>query len=606
MPLEEYALINDDAGSLAPPTAIGPYRVLHQVGAGVLGPVFRAHSADAGREVAVKLFRLDLTPEQSTALAEALGQVCARLPEHDHLAAPRAAGLLGACTWLASDYIPADALDSRLRRRSALGLRHALPILRQVAAALDAAAAAGIHHGSLHPRDVLVTTTGEVRVTGFGVTDAIEGVGGAPLVRRPYTAPERVSAPRAPSDAAADVFALAAIAVELLTGRRLVGTGAAAVGLVSGVSEGVDADLCRRALARALSDVPADRFSSGRAFVEALERAVADSTALESDTQGGVPPSHVHSRRRHVPEAAAGGQLPAPAPSQPAQEVEPPDAPHHAAVPPDAGGEEEAAAGEAHASPGTAVQADAEAGPEGPPPPPPEDLPIRADVAVDAAASEPAPVVPGGVPLPADSASPRHDVGTPRAARLRAAIAAALLAGVALGLLAGYLAWGRRPVPAGARPVAPPAASAPSVPAPPRAVSPSAAPLPPPERLAREAPARSAGSAVPVGAATKPRQPTAQAARAPAARPTAPTHSAPRAPARVEFVSRPAGARVYVDGRAVGRTPITAEPLGPGRRAVRLQLDGYRPWATTLHLEPGQRARVAASLELTAVPQDPR
>jgi serine/threonine-protein kinase len=212
-PLEEYALTNDDAGSLAPPTAIGPYRVLHQVGAGVLGPVFRAHSADAGRELAIKLFRLDVTPEQARSVADALGRVCTRLPEHDYIAAPRAAGLLGWSPWLACDYIPADSLDSRLRRRSALGLRHALPILRQIAAALDAAASAGIHHGSLHPRDVLVSTTGDVHVTGFGVADAIDAAGGPPVVRRPYTAPERVGPGRGPADQVADVFALGAIAV---------------------------------------------------------------------------------------------------------------------------------------------------------------------------------------------------------------------------------------------------------------------------------------------------------------------------------------------------------------------------------------------------------
>ena len=43
--------------------AFGPFRVLHQIGAGTLGPVFRAYDPERDRLVAVKLFRLGLTPE---------------------------------------------------------------------------------------------------------------------------------------------------------------------------------------------------------------------------------------------------------------------------------------------------------------------------------------------------------------------------------------------------------------------------------------------------------------------------------------------------------------------------------------------------------------
>jgi hypothetical protein len=51
---------------------------------------------------------------------------------------------------------------------------------------------------------------------------------------------------------------------------------------------------------------------------------------------------------------------------------------------------------------------------------------------------------------------------------------------------------------------------------------------------------------------------------------------------------------------------MTVESMTPGRRAIRFHLDGYRPWSTTVDLAPGQQARVAASLELTAVSQGPR
>ena len=61
---EETSLHTEATGS-APPDAFGPFRVLHQVGAGALGPVFRAYDPDQDKLVAVKLFRLELPPERS-------------------------------------------------------------------------------------------------------------------------------------------------------------------------------------------------------------------------------------------------------------------------------------------------------------------------------------------------------------------------------------------------------------------------------------------------------------------------------------------------------------------------------------------------------------
>jgi hypothetical protein len=69
-------------------------------------------------------------------------------------------------------------------------------------------------------------------------------------------------------------------------------------------------------------------------------------------------------------------------------------------------------------------------------------------------------------------------------------------------------------------------------------------------------------------------------------------------PAAIEVVSRPSGARVYIDGHYVGNTPYRAASVPPGQRAVRLELDGYGPWATNVTLGPGPVTRVAASLEL--------
>ena len=65
-PSEEHPpLTRETYASSSPPSAFGRFRVVHQVGAGVLGPVFRGYDPETDRTVAVKSFPLDITPEQA-------------------------------------------------------------------------------------------------------------------------------------------------------------------------------------------------------------------------------------------------------------------------------------------------------------------------------------------------------------------------------------------------------------------------------------------------------------------------------------------------------------------------------------------------------------
>ena len=68
-------------------------------------------------------------------------------------------------------------------------------------------------------------------------------------------------------------------------------------------------------------------------------------------------------------------------------------------------------------------------------------------------------------------------------------------------------------------------------------------------------------------------------------------------PGVLQFVSRPAGAQVFVDGVLVGQTPLTFVDVMPGARRVRLLLPGHRTWETSVTVEAGAQVRVGASLE---------
>jgi serine/threonine-protein kinase len=611
--------------------------------------VYRAHSADDNREVAVKLFKIDLTPEQARELAAGLARLCERVPAHPHLAAYVGAGVTGSTAWLAQEYVPADALDARLRRRTGGGLKHSLPVLRQIAAAVDAAADRGLHHGALHPRDVLISTTGEVKVTGFGVAEALAAVGGPPVTRRPYAAPERSGTTQRPADAAADVFSLGTIAVEMLTGRRPIGTGATAVGFVSGVAEGIDADACRRALARALADSPRERFATATAFVAALARAaeagaaetvrreesasprtaLRDAPAVRHDAPVVPPeaaPATPPETRQEETLAESSAQTAAVAalpPDRPATPEASPHPPMRRPREPRARDTEprpperrepvahklQPRAPEAHEAPAVpdAAPPRAPREPQRTPPPVEIDIPAVSHTVVDVPSSSlevDFPVSEAEIATPATAGAPpavapapqfdavvsrsdsdAHEPAMPPAAvgpfehRQRAwwPSAALLLLGVGLGLLAGYLLWGRD---AGAR----------------------QAPATPVSTAATTAPVTPRGPAAAPGAAS-PKEP-ASVAPEPARTASAPSASAaPSKPAatpvrgRVFVRSRPPGAKVSVNGRPRGETPVTIDDLPLGTHELTLVRAGYQPSTRRVSVTTSRTVRVTVPLQ---------
>ena len=242
------------------------------MGAGTTGLVFRAHDPVEGRLVAIKAFRVDLTPERAAELAHALQALAARHLSHPSIAAPIAAGVEDGIAWFAQAYVPAESLDSAMRQYGPPPVADALTIVTQLAGALDFAAATGVLHGSLHPRDVLVAP-GETHLVDLGVAGALEACGVRAPVRRPYSAPER-SAGR-PLSRAGDIFALGAIAFELLSGQPVTGAGDDVIITLPDLP-GSNREALLETFSFALALAPDERYATALAFAAPLKRALGD------------------------------------------------------------------------------------------------------------------------------------------------------------------------------------------------------------------------------------------------------------------------------------------------------------------------------------------
>src|SRR5579864_5489175 len=218
--------------------------------------------------VAFKAFRLEVVPETVAKLADNLRRIPASGMANPAIVQVLDAGLEGMSAYLAMEYVSAETLDVALRHLAPAPLDRALPILTDLAKAIEAAWAAGFGHGAIHPRDVFVLSgTNEVRLTGCGVVQALEAAGIKSPPRRPYSAPERGTADS--WDIRADIYSLGVLAHELLTKRRPAGANEQDGSLVTGTTPEARV-LIRRVLAAALADRPDERFATPTAFVDAL------------------------------------------------------------------------------------------------------------------------------------------------------------------------------------------------------------------------------------------------------------------------------------------------------------------------------------------------
>ena len=162
-----------------------------------------------------------------------------------------------------------------------------------------------------------------------------------------------------------------------------------------------------------------------------------------------------------------------------------------------------------------------------------------------------------------------------------AAVLAAAVAGGALCGVAGYrVGLGRRPLP-------PAEVTQPAPPAGTDVV------VPPPLAPAQEAkpPAGTAEGSEAAAAARGASRPLA-----------APRPKAESLVGSLLVESRPPGARVVLDGKALGVTPLTVPDVRPGSHPLRLERAGYKTLVTSVVVKSGERARIAVTLELSGVP----
>jgi serine/threonine protein kinase len=204
-----------------PKSSLTGYDVEEEIGRGDLTIIYRAHRREDGQPVAIKVVAPQFTSDDYfiRRFVEA-GQRAARL-DHPNIAGVYEAGRREDVVFVVRDWIQAESLADRLARTGAMSPAQAVPIVHQLAAALDYAHSQRLMHGDLNDRCVFISDDHHVTLTDFGLTQAMAGTDlvktghgvGAPE----YLASERVQG-QGPSRPA-DIYALGMLAYQMLAGR---------------------------------------------------------------------------------------------------------------------------------------------------------------------------------------------------------------------------------------------------------------------------------------------------------------------------------------------------------------------------------------------------
>jgi serine/threonine protein kinase len=202
-------------------TQLGKYRIYNELGRGGMGAVYRGYDPALDRLVAIKVLAPHLTWEPRFVdrfLAEA--RTVAKL-SHRNIVAIYDVDHQDGTYYLIMELVEGKPLSDIIAREGPMSPERAANILGQVAAALDCAHQQQIIHRDIKPGNILVTGSGQAKLTDFGIARAADGTRltatGTTLGTPEYMSPEQARGGTA--DARSDIYALGVVLYEMLVGQ---------------------------------------------------------------------------------------------------------------------------------------------------------------------------------------------------------------------------------------------------------------------------------------------------------------------------------------------------------------------------------------------------
>ncbi len=199
---------------------ISHYRVIEKIGEGGMGVVYKAEDTKLERPVALK-FLANHAMEEPDLRARFIreAKAAARL-DHPNICSIFEIDEVNGQIFLAMAFLEGQTIKEKIRERP-LKLIEALDLTIQTAEGLRAAHEKGVVHRDIKSANLMVSPRGRVKIMDFGVAQVADGtkltMGSAMLGTPAYMSPEQ--AKREPTDRRTDIWSLAVVLYEMVTGR---------------------------------------------------------------------------------------------------------------------------------------------------------------------------------------------------------------------------------------------------------------------------------------------------------------------------------------------------------------------------------------------------
>ena len=264
-------------------TTLGPYRVIERIARGGMAAVYRAYHPGLDRYVAIKVlpdFFADEAGYRERFQQEA--RSVARL-KHPNILEVFDFGCEDGAAYLVLELVEGGTLADRVGRP--MELQDVVTMIEKIASALDHAHEHGVLHRDVKPSNILIRPDGTPVLADFGLARMVGQLrrltsSGTVMGTPEYMSPEQAA--DEPLGPASDIYSLAVVAYEMLTGRVPFECDTPAATLLSHVTKPVPPTIelkgelsahVEEVLRKALAKLPQDRYPSASAFAAALRPA---------------------------------------------------------------------------------------------------------------------------------------------------------------------------------------------------------------------------------------------------------------------------------------------------------------------------------------------
>ncbi|MDQ3515563.1 MAG: serine/threonine protein kinase, partial [Gemmatimonadota bacterium] len=204
------------------------YEIEKELGGGGMSRVFLARETALGRRVVIKVLPPELAASVNADRFKREIQMAAQL-QHSCIVPVLATGMAAGLPYFTMPFVEGESLRAKLDREGELPLPEVIRYTRDVLEALSHAHEQGLVHRDIKPANVLLSKH-HALVADFGVAKALSAATdtasggltslGVALGTPAYMAPEQAAADPA-VDSRADLYAVGAVAYEMLTGQKM-------------------------------------------------------------------------------------------------------------------------------------------------------------------------------------------------------------------------------------------------------------------------------------------------------------------------------------------------------------------------------------------------